>query len=184
MVDVAEWAFVPDPMSSLSLIDTVDTSIERLVCIREDSPLDAFRGPGTIPGENVIMHDLYTATIRVNLHPDSEMKRGVESSMKSLPSSFKCKTVYVSSLHSNDLSPLKTLQFNFEQYNSLTGIKSSHLQKGRQLACIFSGSQGISTRNDGQVPLVHCLAYVDIMLSQLNSGRLFIVSVPFLAVST
>lgn len=96
-------------MSSLSLVDTADTLVERLGRSGEDNATRTSRSPGTILEENAITHDLYTATTRVNLHPDSEMKRGVESSMKPLPPSFKCKAVYVSTLHSNDSPLLKTI---------------------------------------------------------------------------
>ena len=56
-----------------------------------------------MPQGNAVTHDLYTATISVNLPPDSEMRKGVESSMKLLPPSFKCKAVYVRAIYSNHL---------------------------------------------------------------------------------
>ena len=68
-----------------------------------------FRGVHHILNDNTIAHDLYTATTSVNLGPESEMAKGVESRMKRLPLNFKCKAVYVGTLHPNDSSLLITL---------------------------------------------------------------------------
>lgn len=129
------------------------------------------------------MHDLYTATVRVDLPPDSEMSRGVESSIKSLPSSFECKALYVSVLHSFIIhcrSPL-LFQFNSQQHESLT---SPHLPKAKRLAHIVSGPQGLFSEGNRHVLSVHDVTDADIPLPELTSGRLFIVSVPFPIFST
>ena len=73
-------------------------------------------------------------------------------------------------------SPL-SFQFNPEQVDSLARINDSHLHEAKRLACLLFGSQGIVPGKDRHVPSVHCLAYIDSSLFELNSGRLFIVSI-------
>ena len=72
-----------------------------------DHATRSFQSADVILRDNTITHDLYTAETSVNLDPQSEMWRGVESSIKRLPSDFKCKAIYVSTLNSHD-SPLLT----------------------------------------------------------------------------
>ncbi|KAH0831364.1 hypothetical protein J3R83DRAFT_14027 [Lanmaoa asiatica] len=133
-IDAAEWAFASSSTSTSSLVVTDDTLVERSGRYGEDYPTHLSRNADAILKDKAITHDLYTATTRVILHPDSKIKKGVESSMKSLPPSFKCKAVY----------------FNSEQ--SLTGINNLDSSKAKHLARLFCGSQGIFPENDRHVP--------------------------------
>ena len=85
----------------------------------EDYPTPILRSAEAILQENAITHDLYTAMTSVNLHPDSDIKRGVESSMKSLPSSFKFKVVYVSNLYSNEFAAVDHFHSSLIQNNMI-----------------------------------------------------------------
>ncbi|KAG8216244.1 hypothetical protein J3R82DRAFT_8285 [Butyriboletus roseoflavus] len=128
-INTVESAFPPSSTSTLPPI-TAEDLVER--CIEADRPKRLFRGVHGILKDNTIMHDLYTATINVNLGPESEMMRGVETNMKRLPSDFECKAVY----------------FNSEQYESLVGIRNSDAPKAKHLARLLFGSQGIIPEND------------------------------------
>ncbi|KAI9567656.1 hypothetical protein HD554DRAFT_2192361 [Boletus coccyginus] len=131
-IDAAEWAFASSSTTSLPPIDIADTLVERSGRSAEDHPAPTSRSVEVILQENAITHDLYTATTCVNLLLDSEMKKGVESSMKSLPSSFKCKAVY----------------FNSEQHDPLVRTNTSHLNKAKHLACLFSEPHSIVPGNE------------------------------------
>ncbi|KAH0831140.1 hypothetical protein J3R83DRAFT_13710 [Lanmaoa asiatica] len=155
-VDATEWAFASSLTTSPSLVDTDGTLVERPGRSGEDYPTHTSRNAETILEENAIMHDLCTVTIRVTLYPDSEMKRGVESSMKLLPPSFKCKAVY----------------FNSEQ--SLTGINNSHSPQGETSCPPFLRLTGHFSRERQARASVYCPTYDDIPPSELSSGRLFI----------
>lgn len=110
-------------------MDALDESLRRS---GNGIPARTSWSPGIIL-EGSITHDLYTATTRVSLHPESEMKRGVESTMKSLPSSFTCKAVYVSILHSNDLSPFKDyFHFSLTPNNVIPCLVSTTLAHPRR----------------------------------------------------
>ena len=72
-----------------------------------DHPTHSTQSADAILRDNAFTHDLHTAETSVNLDPQSKLKRDVEANMKRLPSDFKCKAVYVGTLHSHD-SPLLT----------------------------------------------------------------------------
>ncbi|KAH0831350.1 hypothetical protein J3R83DRAFT_14012 [Lanmaoa asiatica] len=133
-IDAAERAFASSSTSWSYPVVTADTLVERPWRSGKDYPTLSFRNADAILRDKAIRHNLYTATTCVNLHPDSEMKKGVESSMKSLPPSFKCKAIY----------------FNSEQ--SLIGINNSDSPKAKHLARLFCGPQGIFPENDRHVP--------------------------------
>ncbi|KAF8558574.1 hypothetical protein OG21DRAFT_1075395 [Imleria badia] len=131
-IDAAELAFTSSSTSSSSHDHSDDILVECSLRSRRDSVVPASLSSEVTLQENAIMHDLYTATTCVNLHPDSEMSRGVKSSMKSLPSSFKCKALY----------------FNTDQYDSLASVKNLSSNKAKHLARLLFGSQGIVPEND------------------------------------
>ncbi|KAG9310204.1 hypothetical protein JVU11DRAFT_9846 [Chiua virens] len=130
-IDAAECTFPSEPTSS-SVVDTADTIAERRGGPAEDHITRASQSVNTVLEANAITHDLYIAAIDVNLQSDSDMSRGINSCMKSLPSTFECKAVY----------------FNPEQSDTLHGIKNSRSHIVKHLASIFSGPQGIFPEND------------------------------------
>ncbi|KAF8123691.1 hypothetical protein EV363DRAFT_1455306 [Boletus edulis] len=134
-IDTAEWAFASSSTSSLlSEVSTADCLAELSGYPVEDHSVST-SSTEVMWQENAVTYDLYTATTRVNLQPDSEMKRGVESSMKSLPSSFKCKAVYL----------------NSEQSDRLVRINKSHLPKTKHFARLLFGPHGIVPENSGRL---------------------------------
>ncbi|KAG9310203.1 hypothetical protein JVU11DRAFT_9845 [Chiua virens] len=131
-IDAAECTLPSEPTLS-SVVDTADIIAERRGGPAEDHITHASQSVNTVLEANTIRHDLYIAAIDVNLPSDSEMSGGVESSIKRLPPSFKCKAVY----------------FNPEQSRFLANMKISCSHKTKHLACLFSGLQGIAPDNEG-----------------------------------
>ncbi|KAG9310168.1 hypothetical protein JVU11DRAFT_9790 [Chiua virens] len=131
-IDAAECMFPSDQLMP-SVLDATDILVERRRRRAEDHIPRTSHSVDTVLEENAITHDLYTATTHVNLLPDSEMRRGVRSVMKTLPSTFECRAVY----------------FNPEQSDAFDRIKNSHSRNTKYLASLFSGPQGIVPENDG-----------------------------------
>ncbi|KAG9310182.1 hypothetical protein JVU11DRAFT_9807 [Chiua virens] len=131
-IDAAECTLPSEPTLS-SVVDTADTIAERRGGPAEDHITHASQSVNIVLEANTVRHDLYIAAIDVNLPSDSEMSGGVESSIKRLPPSFKCKAVY----------------FNPEQSRFLANMKYSCSHKTKHLAFLFSGLQGIAPDNEG-----------------------------------
>ncbi|KAG8216243.1 hypothetical protein J3R82DRAFT_8284 [Butyriboletus roseoflavus] len=129
-VDAKESAFASSLTSSTPVVGNDDALLPQ--ASEADRPTHSSQGADAILKDSTITHDLYTANTSVNLGPESEMRKGVVSSMKQLPSDFKCKAVY----------------FNSEQYDSLASIKNSDSPEAKHLARLLFGSQGIIPEND------------------------------------